>query len=110
MGLFITQAIIHFMVAFGVVLGASLLAGIGSIMTLQPPSITMEDIAQNIKIWAVVAAIGGTIDPFRAIESHVIDGQLSPALKQVLYIVSAFLGAHICSKLIHWLCNGDMFS
>ena len=102
--------VIHFTVAFGVVLGASLMAGIGSILTLQPPTITMDDIAKNIKIWAVIAAVGGTIDPFRAIESHVIDGELSPALKQVLYIVSAFIGAHLGTKLIHWLSNGEMFS
>jgi hypothetical protein len=110
MGIFLAQMIIHFAVAFGVVLGASLMSGIGSILTLQPPTITMEDIAKNIKIWAVIAAVGGTIDPFRTIESHVIDGELSPALKQVLLIVSAFMGAHIGTKLVHWLCNGEMFS
>lgn len=110
MGTFITQAIIHFAIAFGVVLGATVLAGIGSILTLQPPSITMEEIAKNIKIWAIIAAVGGTIDPIRAIETHVIDGELSPAFKQILLIVSAFMGAHLGSRLMQWLCSGEMFS
>ena len=37
----------------------------------------------------------GTIDPMRVIESNVAVGNLSPAIKQVLYLGFAFLGAHM---------------
>ncbi|HEY0827293.1 MAG TPA: YtrH family sporulation protein [Bacilli bacterium] len=107
MGFLATMAL-DFFVAFGVVFGASMLAGIGAVFTLHPPTITMQHIAENIKIWAVVAAIGGTIDPIRVIESNFLVGQLSPALKQILYILSAFVGAHLGTKIVAWVCNGGV--
>lgn len=110
MGAFITKLFLHFCVSFGVVLGASLLAGISAVLTLQPPSPTMKSIAENIKIWAIVAAIGGTIDPFRAIESNFLEGQINPAIKQILLIVIAFWGATAGMKLVQWICEGGFRS
>jgi hypothetical protein len=95
-----------FFVAFGAVLGGSMLAGIGAVFMLEPPVNTMLRIADNIKIWALVAAVGGTIDPLRVIESNFIDGHLSPAFKQILLFVSAFVGAHLGTSLIQWICKG----
>lgn len=105
MGAFITKLILHYCIAFGVVLGASMLGGISAVLTLQPPTMTMRSISENIKIWAVVAAIGGTIDPIRAIESNILIGHINPAIKQVLLIVSAFLGAYSGTKLVQWICS-----
>lgn len=110
MGQFITKMITDFSVAFGVVIGASILGGMAAVLTLQPPTFTMSKIAENMKIWAVVAAIGGTIDPFRAIETNFLDSQYSPAIQQILYIVSAFIGAHMGTRLIQWVCSGDLQS
>lgn len=107
MGNFVTTAIIYMFVAFGVVVGGAMLGGIGSILLLQPPSDQMIRIADHIKIWALVAAVGGTIDPIRVIESNFLDGQLSPAIKQILYFLIAFIGAHMGTTLIHWLCDGS---
>lgn len=106
LGSYLAQLITHFMVAFGVVLGACMLAGIAAVMTLKPPSIVMKDYALNIKIWAVIAAIGGTIDPFRSIENKVIHGQLSPAIQDIIIIITAFLGAQMGAKLILIICGG----
>ncbi|MDP5274407.1 YtrH family sporulation protein [Chengkuizengella axinellae] len=106
MGNLLTKMITDYMIAFGVVLGASLMAGIAATLTLQPPSFTMQEVAKNVKIWAVVVAIGGTIDPLRLIESNVIDGQLSPAIKQILQIISAFMGAQAGTALMLWLSDG----
>lgn len=102
---FLSKAIQDFFVAFGVVLGASMLAGMASIVTMQPPgpSEVMKQWSENVKIWAVVVAIGGTIDPIRFIEHSVTEGYLSPALKQILLIVCAFLGAHSATELIRWI-------
>lgn len=109
MAIFLTQLINHFMISFGVVLGATLLGGISAVLTLQPPTFTMEEIANKIKMWAVIAAVGGTIDPFRAIETNLIRGDISPVVEQVLYIISAFLGATMGTKLMEWLSNGELF-
>src|SRR5690348_10588449 len=102
----ITKLALDFFIAFGIVMGGSLLGGICAVIFLEPPSITMERIAGNIKIWAMVAAVGGTIDPLRLIESHFIEGYFSPAIKQIMYFISAFIGAHIGYSLIQWICKG----
>ena len=98
--------IMNFLVAFGVVLGGSLLGGIGAVLTLQAPAVVMEHWAEKIKIWALVVAVGGTIDPLRVIESNFLEGHLSPAIKQILFIISAFLGAHTGTSLVMWICRG----
>lgn len=110
MAAFLTKLILHYCIAFGVVIGASLLAGIAATVTLQPPSSTMKSIAENIKIWAIVASIGGTIDPIRAIETNFLEGQINPAIKQILWIASAFLGATAGVKLVQWICDGGFRS
>jgi hypothetical protein len=107
MGAFVTKLILHYCIAFGVVLGASMLSGISAVLTLQPPGTTMKGISENIKIWAVVAAIGGTIDPIRALETNIMFGHINPAIKQILLIASAFLGAYSGTKLIQWICSGE---
>ena len=105
MSTFISKVILDFFIAFGVVLGGALLGGIGAVISLQPPTQTMLDISSKIKIWALATAVGGTIDPMRVIESNVLDGNLSPAVKQILYLIFAFLGAHMGSELVKWVCN-----
>ncbi|CAH8716177.1 YtrH family sporulation protein [Paenibacillus thiaminolyticus] len=105
MGTFLSKALIDFFIAFGVVLGGSILAGIGAVVALQSPVDTMQHISEQLKIWAVVAAVGGTIDPIRVIESNFLDGNLSPVFKQLLYIVVSFIGAHMGTELIQWICR-----
>ena len=48
---FVASLINNFLIAFGVVIGASVFAGIGAILTDQPPLKTMLDLAGSIKIW-----------------------------------------------------------
>ncbi|NIK76045.1 hypothetical protein FHS15_001152 [Paenibacillus castaneae] len=106
MSYFLSKAGLDFFIAFGVVIGGSLLAGVGSVFILMPPATTMLETAARLKIWAIVAAIGGSIDPVRVIESNLTAGQLSPAAQQVLFIVFAFLGAHVGTELIRLICKG----
>lgn len=98
--------IMNFLVAFGVVLGGAMLSGIGAVVTMQAPAVVMEYWADKIKIWALVVAVGGTIDPLRVIESNFLEGHLSPAIKQILSILCAFLGAHMGTSLVLWICRG----
>jgi len=103
---FLGKLALDFFIAFGVIFGAALLGGIGSVLTLQPPKAEMLRIAANFRIWAVVIVIGGTIDPIRYIESNLLVGAVSPAIKQLLHIVCAYCGAYTASKLIEWICGG----
>jgi len=95
-----------FMVAFGVVLGAALMTGIHAILSLHSPTTDMLKMASSVKIWAVVVAIGGSIDPFRVIESNFMSGYFSPAIKQILQMISAFVGAHLGTEIIRYICGG----
>ncbi|WP_152397300.1 YtrH family sporulation protein [Paenibacillus guangzhouensis] len=102
---FATKAILDFFIAFGIVLGGAMLGGIGAVIALQPPTLTMLNVAKSLKIWALAAAVGGTIDPLRVIESNFYLGNISPAVKQILYIICAFLGAHLATELVAWICR-----
>ncbi len=104
---FISSLIMHFFVAFGVVLGGTFIGGLGSLLARGPPVSSMFKLADQLKIWAIVAAIGGTIDVFRVLETGFLGGQLSPAAKQLCYILSAFSGAHIATLLLRWLLQGE---
>ncbi|OAB43249.1 YtrH family sporulation protein [Paenibacillus glacialis] len=106
MSTFLSKAILDFCIAFGIVLGGAMVGGIGAVISLQPPTQTMLEIADRIKIWALAAAVGGTIDPMRVIESNFFGGHLSPAIKQILFLLFAFLGAHTGSELVKWICTG----
>ncbi|MFC4776377.1 YtrH family sporulation protein [Paenibacillus sp. GCM10023252] len=106
MNYFLTKAGLDFFTAFGVVLGGAMLAGIGSIFMMLPPTAMMLDTADRLKIWAIVAAIGGSIDPVRVIESNINLGHLSPAFQQICYIIIAFLGAHLATELVRLICKG----
>lgn len=103
---FLSKAGLDFFIAFGVVLGGSLIAGVGAVFMLMPPATVILDTAMRLKIWAIVAAIGGSIDPVKVIESNISAGQISPAMQQICFIVFAFLGAHTATELIKLLCKG----
>ncbi|MFD0716468.1 YtrH family sporulation protein [Paenibacillus sp. GCM10027626] len=102
----LSVAILDFFIAFGVVFGGAMLAGIGSVFLFMPPATMMLNTASQLKIWALVAAVGGSIDPMRIIESNITQGHLSPVAVQIFYMVCAFLGAHLGTELIRWLCRG----
>lgn len=107
MAMFLTDLIKFCFTAFGIVTGGSLLGGVASVLVLKSPGIEMARIAGSLKIWAMVAAVGGTIDPLRVIETNFAEGYLTPAVKQIVYFIAAFVGAHIGVSLIEWICRGS---
>ncbi|RKD23775.1 sporulation protein [Ammoniphilus oxalaticus] len=94
------RIILNFFVAFGIVIGGSLLAALGSFLVRKPPMVTMTDYAEQLKIWGLVGALGGTFDSFMQIDRVFNDGQLHTILRQIILIVSAFAGAHTGFKLM----------
>ncbi|QKS72043.1 YtrH family sporulation protein [Paenalkalicoccus suaedae] len=100
---FLATLIIDFFVAFGVIVGGSFLGGIGAYLIGKPPLTIMNDLATTLKIWALVAAIGGTFDAISTIERGIFEGTHADIVKTSIIIVAALFGAHSGSVFIQWL-------
>lgn len=92
--------------ALGVVLGAALIGSLPSIFTNEPPMKTMLKLAHEIKIWAIVAALGGTFSTIEVMELGLFEGEIRALLQQFLYILGAFMGAQFGYFLIYSLVGG----
>ncbi|MBA4541597.1 MULTISPECIES: YtrH family sporulation protein [Thermoactinomyces] len=103
---FWATTILDFLIALGVVLGGVILGGIGAFITDEYPMFRMVRLAEQLKIWAMVAAIGGTFDTIKNFEITIMGGQLNLAFQQLIFIISAFLGAHAGTLLVRWLIQG----
>lgn len=97
--------LLDFSVSMGMVLGGSLLGGLIALFGHNPPLTTMVRLADQLKIWALVSTLGGTMDTLRAIESGVLLRQLGPVIRQFTYLVAAFLGCQLGYLLIRWLAG-----
>jgi hypothetical protein len=104
---FITELIFKFFVSFGIVIGAAFFGTLSSVVFQLPLSGYVKPLVDNIKIWAVVVTLGGTIDPIRIIETNFLDGQIPTVAKQIIVILVAFTGAHIATVLISWMMGWE---
>ena len=100
---FIQNLLYTFLIAFGIIIGGSLFAGIGAIINNRPPLKTMLDISASLKIWAVAASLGGTFSSFEIIEKGLLKGDFKSLLKQATYIVIALIGSNLGYSLIRLL-------
>jgi hypothetical protein len=97
---FANNIIYNFMIAFGVIVGASLFAGLSAIINDHPPLRTMLVIAGSIKIWAVAVALGGTFSSFEILEKGIFNGEIRSIIKQAVYVIVAVVGAHVGYRFI----------
>lgn len=102
--------ILDFFVAFGVVVGGTIMGGVGAFIGHYhlTPLATMEQLTGQLKIWAIVAALGGTVDMLRSVEINILEGHLSLVAQQLLILLSAFAGAHLGYLLILWITRGGL--
>ncbi|MCL6636371.1 MAG: YtrH family sporulation protein [Alicyclobacillus sp.] len=100
---FWASLVVDFFVAMGMVLGGSLLGGLGAALLHAPPLAVMANLAEQLKIWAMVSALGGTMDTLKVIESGVLSRQLAPVGRQMTHLAAAFLGCQVGAALIRWL-------
>ncbi len=100
------KMVIIFFTALGVVLGASIIGAASAVLVRQPPLTTMLRLAGEIKIWAIVAAIGGTFTAIEVLESGIFEGEIKAVIKQLLYLLSGFAGAQLGYFLILYLVGG----
>lgn len=95
--------ILTFCVALGLNLGGSFLGALGAVFTQRPPMRTMVELSAELKIWSLVAAVGGTFALIKFLEAGVFGKQFFDLIKQLFLVLSAFLGAHLGHLLIIFL-------
>ncbi|HHY99987.1 MAG TPA: sporulation protein [Tissierellia bacterium] len=93
----------NFLIAFGVVVGASLFSGLGAIVINKPPLKVMTDVAASIKIWAIAASLGGTFSSFTMIEKGLFEGEIKTLIRQVFFILVSLTGANAGYEFIRIL-------
>jgi hypothetical protein len=94
-----------FFIALGVVLGGSFIGSIGGILVSQSPLKVMGELADDLKLYAIICAIGGTLNNLRLLED-VFQGELIIIIQQFIIILSAFMGAQLGYWLIVTLVGG----
>lgn len=104
---FWTTIILDFFIALGVVLGGTILGGIAAFVLDEYPMGHMLRLAEQLKIWAMVATIGGTFDTIKTFEINIMGGQINIALQHLIFVLSAFIGAHSGTIIVRWLIQGD---
>ena len=105
MNLFLQKVILIFFTSGGVILGAALIGSLSGVITNNPPFEIMLKLAQEIKIWAIVSAIGGTFSTIEILSLGIFEGDIRTLIKQLLFLISAFAGAHSGYLLIIYLVD-----
>ncbi len=95
-----------FFVALGMILGASFFGSIGAILTNQPPLKIMSDTAEEIKLFAIIGAIGGTFTRLKILEGGFFEGEFIVIIQQLLILISSYFGAQLGYWLIIVISGG----
>jgi len=103
---FLSSLVVTFFIALGVELGGSLLGGLGAVLTHHPPLHTALELADRLKIWALVTALGGTFEAIKTLEISFLGWQPASIGKQVFLILAAFVGAHLGFLLMVYITGG----
>ncbi len=105
---FIVACIHCYFIAFGVIIGGAIIGSLGSFLTGDPPFTAIMRIAKSLRIWAVVAAIGGTFDAISNLERGLIDGSTVDLFKQIFIILAAMGGVKSALIIISWFLQEDV--
>ncbi|MCM3734305.1 YtrH family sporulation protein [Bacillus cytotoxicus] len=100
---FFSLLITSYFIALGVMIGGSLIGGIGAFLVGKPPLTMITQFAGNLRIWALVAAIGGTFDTFYSFERSFFGGDTKDIVKQILLIFFATGGMQTGFTIIKWI-------
>ncbi|WP_058307113.1 YtrH family sporulation protein [Gracilibacillus massiliensis] len=105
---FVATMIQCYFIAFGVMLGGSFIGSIGAFIAGDAPFTHINRIAKSLRIWAIVAAIGGTFDAIYNFERGLIEGSTMDMIKQIFLIITAMAGAHTALLIIEWLIQEEI--
>jgi hypothetical protein len=92
-----------YFIALGVILGGCIIGGLGAFFIGNPPLIIMGRLALTLKIWAIVAAIGGSFEAFYSFEQGLFEANTRGIIKQIFIVCSATGGAQTGAMIISWL-------
>jgi hypothetical protein len=92
-----------YFIAMGVLLGGCLLGGLAAFMTGQPLLTEIYRLSSILRIWAIIAAIGGTFDTLYSFEKGILNGETKELFKQFLLILAAMGGAQTAALFVFWL-------
>ncbi|MDQ0220073.1 YtrH family sporulation protein [Peribacillus cavernae] len=99
-----------YFISLGVLLGGSLIGALGAFFTGQAPLTVISRLSDSLRIWAIIAAIGGTFDTVYVFERGLFNGETKDIIKQFLLILSALGGAQTGALLIYWLTQEHISS
>lgn len=97
---FVIKLLYIFFTALGMIIGGTFIGSVSATLTGHGPLRTMSEMAKDLKIWAAVAAIGGTFDSLQTLETGLLEGQIRTVLKQLGFMFAAFAGAHLGYVLV----------
>ncbi|MFC4022552.1 YtrH family sporulation protein [Oceanobacillus longus] len=97
-----------FFIALGVIIGGSFIGSMGDFATGDAPLTSMGRIADRLRIWAIVAAIGGTFDAIANFEKGLFEGSTIDLFKQALLILSAMGGVKVGIIIIDWFLQKEL--
>ncbi|WP_141432017.1 YtrH family sporulation protein [Bacillus sp. 03113] len=100
---FLFSFIESYFIALGVLIGGSIIGGLAAFLTGKPLLTEIVQISKMIRIWAIIAAIGGTFDTVYSFEKGLYNGDTKDIFKQFLLILSALGGAQTGALFIYWL-------
>lgn len=104
---FLATFIQCYFIAFGVIIGGAIIGSIGSFATGDAPMTSINRIAKGLRIWAIVASIGGTFDAIANFEKA-LEAQSIDVFKQLLLILSAMGGVKTAMIILGWLIQEDV--
>ncbi len=100
-------AILTFFVSLGVILGGSILGGLGAGLVGKAPMHTMLELAEEMKLWALVTALGGAFGIIKAFETGILGGQPLQLVQQMALVFCAFAGAHLGFIILYFMSGGQ---
>lgn len=105
---FIPNLVLNFFIALGVILGGSLFGSLAASLCGEAPLLTLINVAERIKIWAVAIALGGTFSSFRVLEQGLFRGEFKSLVRQFLYIITAMAGAQVGYLLLYLISGSEI--
>lgn len=96
-----------FCIALGVVLGGTVIGALSSLVGPESPFYRMERLAEDIKLWAVVVALGGTWPTLQAMDSGLFRGDIVTLARQLAMIMAGFSGAQVGYWIVTTLTGKD---
>ncbi|PKR79276.1 sporulation protein [Halalkalibacillus sediminis] len=97
-----------FFISFGVLAGGALFGSLSAYITGDPPISELLITAKKLRIWAIVAAIGGTFDAISTFEKGILDASSVELIKQITLIIAAMGGVKAAIILISWITRGEI--